>query len=269
LCTLSDLRRPGGPHTGQTSLVLGVTALQAVCDLALPRSCAGCGVPGHALCTQCRDTVREACSRTPFAATPRPCPPGFPATWSQVPYDGTVAELLRAFKDAGRRDVGPWLGDLLRGALAGLIAHDDGCREAVLAGERLLLCPMPSRPASIRERGRQPSVELARHAAHGSRAVAIRKLLQVTGHGRDQAGLGAAERSLNVRGTMRPTPAARRLVDGRVCVVLDDIVTTGSSLVEARRTLVTAGARYVAAATVAATQRHTPTHPFTGVGSVV
>jgi len=247
----------------------GVTALQAVCDLALPRSCAGCAAPGRLLCARCRDALGAVAACAPFAATPQPCPAGYPTTWSQTAYAGTVAEMLRAFKDAGRRDVRPWLGRLLRGALAGLIAHDDVCQETLLAGGQLVVCPMPSRPASIRERGRRPAVELARSAVHGIRPFVVHTALHVTGHGRDQAGLGAAERSVNVRGTMRATAAGRRLVDGRVCVVLDDIVTTGSSLVEARTALTAAGARHVVAATVAATQRHRPTHPFTGEGSVV
>lgn len=247
----------------------GVTALQAACDLALPRTCAGCAAPGAALCAQCRSALDEVAARAPSAMSPEPCPAGFPTTWSQTAYDGTVAELLRAFKDARRRDVRPWLGRMLRSALAGLIAHDHLCQETLLAGTQLVICPMPSRPASIRERGREPAVELARDAVRGMRLLVVHKVLQVTGHGKDQAGLGAAERATNVRGTMRPTAAGRRLLEGRTCVVLDDIVTTGSSLVEARAALAAAGARHVVAATVAATQRHTPTHPFTGAGSVV
>jgi predicted amidophosphoribosyltransferase len=244
-------------------------ALQAVCDLALPRACAGCGAAGCTLCAQCRDALDAADRSAAFAARPDPCPAGYPPTWSQTTYDGTVARLLRVFKDAGRRDAGPALGRLLRGALAAVVAGDPACRDALLAGEQVLVCPMPSRPASIRGRGREPAVELARHAVRDARPFAVHRLLRVTGNGTDQAGLGAAERSVNVRGTMRLTGSGRRLVTGRVCVVVDDIVTTGSSLVEARKALVAGGAREVTAATVAATQRHTAPRPFTGTGSVV
>jgi len=248
---------------------MSAAALQAICDLALPRACAGCGAAGCTFCADCRDELAAACAAAAFAARPDPCPAGYPPTWSQTPYDGTVAQLLRAFKDSGRRDAGPVLGRLLRSALAALVTDDPECRDALLCGDQLLVCPMPSRPASTRERGRQPAVELARHAVRGTRPFAVHHALRVSGNGRDQAGLGAAERSVNVRGTMRLTAAGRRLVAGRVWVVLDDIVTTGSSLVEARKALLLGGARHVAAATVAATQRHTVTHPFTGTGSVV
>lgn len=252
-------------HAAQMS----IPALQAICDLALPRACAGCGTAGDALCAECRDQLAAVCAEAAFAARPDPCPAGYPPTWSQTAYDGTVAQLLRVFKDAGRRDAGPALGRLLRAALAALVGHDVPCRDTLLRGDRLLVCPMPSRPASTRERGRRPAVELARHAVRGARPFAVRTVLAVSGNSRDQAGLGAAERSANVRGTMRLTAPGRTLVAGRVCVVLDDIVTTGSSLVEARKALLEAGARHVAAATVAATQRHTVTLPFTGTGSVV
>ncbi|HWC23278.1 MAG TPA: phosphoribosyltransferase family protein [Flexivirga sp.] len=232
-----------------------LTALQEICDLALPRSCAGCGEQRVAFCTQCRAELEDAVTAEPFEATPTPCPPGFPVTWSQAPYDGAIAELLRAFKDSGRGDAGPHLARLLRSALAGLLEAEDSCRRELALGGQLLVVPMPSRSTSTRARGREPTVELGRRAVDRSRRLVLRRVLRVARSGRDQAGLSAHERSVNLRGAMRLTGTGRTLVPGRVCVVIDDIVTTGSSLVEARATLLAAGAIEVLAATVAATQR--------------
>ncbi|MGN6415280.1 ComF family protein [Flexivirga sp.] len=255
-------------------------ALHAIGDLALPRSCAGCDASGVALCRRCRAALADALAEPAFVARPRPCPPGFPATWSQVPYDGVVAALLRAFKDSGRADVGPPLALLLRSALAAAVAHDDGAARALRAGRRLRVVPMPSRASSTRARGREPTLELGRRALARLPPLALRRVLRVASTGRDQAGLSAVERTRNISGAMRLSVAGRRLVAGRVCVVIDDIVTTGSSLAEARAALVDGGAEHVLAATVAATQRHVgasaavpagcpPDGPFTGVGPVV
>lgn len=233
-----------------------IEALQAACDLALPRSCCGCGAAPSSLCRDCDEELRDLLGTPAFATVPTPCPEDFPPTWAQTAYDGTVGDMLRAFKDGGRGDAGPRLGGLLRSALAAAIAQDRVCRRQVGGGASLLVVPMPSRPSAIRERGREPATELARCAARGVRQLVVRRVLRVSGPGRDQAGLTAAERSVNVRGAMRPTAAAGRWVPGRVCVVVDDIVTTGSSLTEARAVLLGAGAAHVVAATVAATQRH-------------
>lgn len=227
-----------------------LAALQEICDLALPRACAGCGEQRVALCAQCRTELDDALGADPFETTPTPCPAGFPITWSQSPYDGTVAELLRAFKDSGRGDAGPHLARLLRSALAGLIEEEDDCRRELSRGQRLLVVPMPSRSTSTRARGREPTVELARRAVGRTRRLTLRRVLRVARAGRDQAGLNAQERSVNLRGAMRLTASGRAVVAGRVCVVVDDIVTTGSSLVEARATLLAAGAVEVVAATV-------------------
>lgn len=234
---------------------VSIGALQAVCDLALPLSCVGCGAARSALCPECDAEVHDLLAGPAFAAVPVPCPEGFPPTWSQTAYDGTVAEMLRAFKDGGRGDAGRHLGRLLRSALAAAVALDSHCCNELVSGRSLIVVPMPSRSSAIRERGREPATELARHAVRGARQIAVRRVLRASGTGRDQAGLSAAERSVNVRGRMRLTRAGRRLVTGRTCVVIDDIVTTGSSLTEARAALLAAGASQVLAATVAATQR--------------
>ncbi|WP_446665402.1 ComF family protein [Flexivirga sp. B27] len=234
---------------------MAFAALRAVADLALPRTCAGCAAQPVALCEACSTELRDAMMTVATATRPTPCPEGFPVTWSQTSYDGVVAALLRSFKDAGRADLAPQLGRLLRSALAGLISHDPACAQALHAGQQLLVVPMPSRSSSTRGRGREPTVELTRSAVRATPPLVVCRALRVSDNGRDQAGLGAQDRARNLRGAMRLSGAGRARVRGRVCVVLDDIVTTGSSLVEARATLLSGGATDVVAATVAATRR--------------
>ena len=54
---------------------------------------------------------------------------------------------------------------------------------------------------------------------------------------------------------MVPARGAERVVRGAVCLLVDDIVTTGSTLVEAGRVLRETGAAHVVAVTIAATRR--------------
>jgi len=68
----------------------------------------------------------------------------------------------------------------------------------------------------------------------------------------DQAGLGAAARSANLDGALRVRRRHRALPAGAVAVLVDDVVTTGSTLTEAARALEAAGVVLLGAATVAA-----------------
>jgi predicted amidophosphoribosyltransferase len=71
----------------------------------------------------------------------------------------------------------------------------------------------------------------------------------------DQAGLGAAARLQNLHGALRVVPGWAPYLSGRDCVIVDDVVTTGATLLDCARALEKAGARVRAAATVAATRR--------------
>jgi predicted amidophosphoribosyltransferase len=72
----------------------------------------------------------------------------------------------------------------------------------------------------------------------------------------DQAGLGAAARQQNLAGAFR----LRRPISTGAAVLVDDLVTTGSSLAEAARVLREAGIPVLGAATVAATVRVRPSN---------
>ncbi len=60
-----------------------------------------------------------------------------------------------------------------------------------------------------------------------------------------QQGLQKYRRLTNVKNSMRAAGPDARRIAGRVCVVVDDVSTTGASLAEARRALLQAGARQV------------------------
>ena len=84
----------------------------------------------------------------------------------------------------------------------------------------------------------------------------MHRLLVPAGRVRDQALLDAAARAANLAGSMsgrRPGPLARR----GVVVVVDDVLTTGSTAREAQRALEDSGLVVAGVAVVAATRRLT------------
>jgi predicted amidophosphoribosyltransferase len=127
----------------------------------------------------------------------------------------------------------------------------------------VLLVPVPSRPASVRARGEEPTRALVEGAAallvRAGIIVGVEPLLRTRPGVVDQAGLDAVSRQVNLAGSMWcPTGRLRRL--GRrwsraSVVVCDDVVTTGATAREAQRALEGVGLEVVAMAAVAATRR--------------
>ncbi len=209
--------------------------LAAVADLVLPRSCAGCGAAGEQVCPTCRGRLAAV---RPHRTAPDPCPAGLPRTCAAAPYDEVVRGLLVGHKERGRLGLGGPLGALLAGAVGELRAG------------QVVLVPVPSSRAAVRARGHDHALRLARAAAgaSGLRAAPLLVPLRAVA---DQAGLDAAARAANVGGAL----AVRDRLDGLAVVVVDDVVTTGATLVEAARALRDGGARVRGAAVVAAVVR--------------
>lgn len=172
-----------------------------------------------------------------------------PRTWAVAAYEGPVAAMLRAYKDDGRADLRAPLAALLRDSVAAAIA---GVAHDVPRGAGLVVVPVPSSGRARRRRGREPLTDLTREALRDGRVAVAATALRVR-RVHDQAGLSAGERARNLGGAMRLRHGIR--LEGAICVVVDDIVTTGATLAEAARVLSAAGAREVVAATVAATRR--------------
>jgi predicted amidophosphoribosyltransferase len=217
----------------------------ALVDLVLPAGCAGCQADGQGLCASCLRSFGK-----PFAHTPDPPPAGLPPVWVAGRYDGPIRAAILAYKERGRRDLAPALG----GALARAVLHIPW----VHVPSRLLLVPVPSRPALARLRGGDHVRRLAVHAAAQLRAAGIAtsvaSLLRVATRPRDAAGLTADDRAENVRGAFAPRRQISAEKDAAV-VVVDDLITTGSTLAEAVNALRSAALSVAAGAAIAATQR--------------
>jgi len=233
----------------------------AAVDLLLGSRCAGCSTPGRVLCVGCAGalTVRPSVSwpdPRPSVLTAADVPPYAGASYADV-----LRRLVVAYKDEQRSGLAMPLGL----ALAAVVEHVL-VETAKDGGPRLVaeLVPVPSSRASVRRRGRDPVLELARCAARRLRArghqVQVCRRLSHRRTVLDQAGLGAGQRAANLHGalTARLAPPARPAPAPLVRLVVDDVITTGATAAEAVRALLAAGWPVAAVATVAATRRWRP-----------
>jgi predicted amidophosphoribosyltransferase len=216
-------------------------------DLVLGGRCAGCDRPGVTLCCCCR---RLLTGLTPFRAWPDPSPPGLAPPTAAAPYAGELRKLILAHKENARyalaRPLGAVLADVVRAAL--------GDRGAVW------LCPVPSPRATVRRRGHDPLGRMTRAAVRSLCRQGIEArtaaALRVVRRPEDQSGLSAQRRSANLDGAFGLRSRwAERLIDQPV-VLVDDVITTGSTLTEACRALESGEIRVLGCAVLAATARH-------------
>jgi predicted amidophosphoribosyltransferase len=121
----------------------------------------------------------------------------------------------------------------------------------------IVLVPIPSAARAVRRRGFDATASIARLAARRLRVrypMTVRLALTQGRRVADQAGLPAAARQENLFGAFR---LCKPITTG-AAVLVDDLVTTGSSLTEAARALRAARISILGAATVAATVRLRP-----------
>lgn len=239
-------------------LLRGITTLLTeVADLAMPRRCAACAEPGVLICALCALQVREAAEFTAFRCVPDPCPVGFPPAWSGTSYTGVVRQLLPAYKDEGRTDLRGVLGAWFRRAFDVAVSADPVVAECISSGRPVYVAPAPSSPAARRTRGRDPLRDLVVTALGAEPAFPVIDAFGYTRRVRDQAGLASAERARNLGGALRVRRRAAGELVGQVCVIADDVVTTGATVAESARALRAVGVAQVIAVTVAATPRLT------------
>ena len=139
----------------------------------------------------------------------------------------------------------------------GIIMRDEMSKHPLITGilnqnQKTLLLPIPMTRKSIRARGWNQCELIAREIsiADGGRLFEMRgDLLAKTRETGDQVGKTRVGRLENLKSCMVATDNG--YVQGRDVIVIDDIVTTGATLGEAKRALLQAGARAVICVAVA------------------
>ena len=208
--------------------------------IVLPVRCAGCRRPDRSLCDECEAELRPVTRLDAVGDIP---------VWSALTYEGVVRRVLLAYKDGGRVDVVRALARALRSAVAEAQrqAARGGDGGSGAGGAALLPVLIPSTRTAWRRRGYHPSRSvLAR--AH-ILVPPLWRALRLSRQTADQAGLNVTQRSGNRRGSF---VASKRLA-GRDCLIVDDIVTSGATVVEAARAIQAVGGRVAGAAAIART----------------
>jgi predicted amidophosphoribosyltransferase len=175
-----------------------------------------------------------------------------PRTFAVAEYSGTVKAALLAHKEDGLLSLARPLGRALALSVFAALARE----LRTSTGEPVALVPVPSRRQVTRARGYDPLLAMTRAARTALRRAGltayVSPVLRVVRDVADQSGLDAPARAANLSGAF----AAREVRTGRLIVVVDDIITTGATALEATRALTAAGVPVTGVAVVAATRRH-------------
>jgi predicted amidophosphoribosyltransferase len=110
----------------------------------------------------------------------------------------------------------------------------------------IYLVPAPSRAENFARRGFTPSVLIAQAIAKSVAKARVVNCLVLGKAVKDQVGLTGAERQTNLSGSM----SLNQKVVFKSCFVVDDICTTGATIIEAWRALTVAGANVLGALVV-------------------
>jgi ComF family protein len=252
-------------------LAVMVRAAAARVAARLPSVCPLCGNGAHGghLCPGCLDFLQQreaalsrcarcaarcppeaepACADGLLGAARRPllcydcraAPPGFDAAFVAFDYVRPADMLIRRLKEHPRHGLAPMLA-----ALLDIVLHEAGVQWPADS----LVLPIPSGRRSMRRRGFNPAGELARALAR-RRGLAMRTdILRRTRETPKQSTLSRHARQMAVVDLFH----AQGPLGAREILLVDDVMTTGSTLHAAARALRLAGASRITAVAVART----------------
>ncbi len=152
--------------------------------------------------------------------------------------DGVFQKLAHALKYDGFGSVGILLGREIGNAML---------RRGVRAD---LLVPVPLHKAKLRERGFNQAERIACGISQATNIPLRADLIQRRRVTKTQTKLSLLERRLNVDGAFSPA-TGEKVIDGIICVLVDDVITTGATISSCAKELIEAGASGIIAVSAA------------------
>ena len=210
-------------------------------DLAMPQSCAGCG----ARLDLVNSRSTQVCLRCAIALQSHPHhvhlkgigQSEFPIMATAL-YEGSTRNILLAAKERNQVALIPIIAKAGLIAITSLLTRSD-------PSVPLALVPVPSMPRNLRSRGynlvEQMADLIASHLRMRFDDVRVIPILRHNRRVDDQSRLTAIQRALNLGGALTAVDAFLPAMEDRQVIILDDLVTTGSTLLEARRSLLKTG----------------------------
>lgn len=200
------------------------------------------------LCRVCGEKLFSSFTESesgPLCGICRRAGPQFRRAAAYGAYEGALRELVHLFKYHGIRPAGKLLGRRLNDVVAGMNLP-----------ESFLVIPVPLWTGKRQARGFNQAEALARTFLSFQTSASIQLETAILVRTRDtvsQTGLTRHQRRANVRGAFAVNQPEK--VKGRSVLIVDDVMTTGTTAGECARVLRRAGAKEVFVATVARATR--------------
>ncbi len=226
---------------------MAASGVDAILAWFVPRRCVLCNEPGVAssVCAGCHadlpwlGAVCPGCGvALPPGGSPGPCGrcgtrlPAAGPVIAPLAYEFPVDRMVTGAKFHRQLYFARALGELLGGFLE---------RETGRRPSPDVLVPVPLHRGRLANRGYNQALEIARPVARRLRLPLAPRLCERVRPTTEQTGLTGPQRRRNLRGAFRASVACR----GARVAVLDDVITTGSTMAAVSRALRDAGAAEV------------------------
>ncbi|MBI5045958.1 MAG: ComF family protein [Candidatus Niyogibacteria bacterium] len=222
-------------------------------DLLFPEKCRGCGLSGVVLCEDCRRKLRPpeifcfACGKESDCGICAACARAYGISpikvfWAARYSEPPIKALIHDLKYRSATKVAETLGDIF--------CDNTNFALQNLKNENSVIVPVPITARKLRERGFNQSEILAAALSRKSGiSLATDILLKIKNTASQVAVAERAKRLENLRDSFA-VPHPER-ISGKTAILVDDILTTGATIIECARELKKAGAKNIIALVVA------------------
>lgn len=218
-----------------------MSILRQIIDIFFPENCLLCEAAGTLLCPVCLSLL------TPFSQEQNKLAGFIHPVLSYK--DPNVKKIIWAFKYNHKKQLAACLAKTIEDSLLETVSE----LELLYGLKQVLLVPIPLHKSRKNEREYNQAELLVEALVDDSQSELLKPkynlLIRTTFFSANAKSRSKAERFKNIAGSFRVL--GEESVLGATIILIDDVVTTGATLSEARKVLLSAGARRVLAITLA------------------